>query len=348
MANLRPHFQALLKKVNPDPARRQLAESLPADVRKWLADCEFTTKHPHTRLSGSYKRHTAILDINDVDVLLFLPDDQAEETPSAVLAAVKKVLLDYPDTSVSISPQRRSVHLDFEDHEFQLDIVPAVAVDGLDKPLEIPDKPAGTWIDTDPLGYGSRLSQLNQDQGDKVVPLIKLIKAWRNAQMIYMRPKSYVLEVMMLYAVENGDIDLEETSLSNALTQFFEHIRDKYEDLMDNGSEQPRIPDPQVTTTFITRGWKRTHFESFMRRVRTTATAARKAESESDVDTAADHWKGIYGDLWPTDGETQAAAKAEARLIVPGTTPVTSAGGVIGFSSPATIRSRPTKYHGAK
>lgn len=73
MANLRPHFNALLKRINPSDHRLGLAERLPGEVRKWLKDHDFETVSPHTRLSGSYKRQTAICDIPDVDVLPSCP-----------------------------------------------------------------------------------------------------------------------------------------------------------------------------------------------------------------------------------------------------------------------------------
>jgi hypothetical protein len=68
MAKLRWHFQALLTKIEPSAERRHLAKTLPRELRTWLKEHDYETVDPHTLLSGSYARHTAILEIPDVDV----------------------------------------------------------------------------------------------------------------------------------------------------------------------------------------------------------------------------------------------------------------------------------------
>ncbi len=346
--NIRHYFAALLKNINPSDERLKLSAELPGEVRDWLKENSFDTCSPHTRLSGSYARSTAIRDIKDVDILLFLPDSQLERTPNAVLREVKKVLDDYPDTTAETSGQRRSVHLEFPKFELHLDIVPSIADQGIDEPLRVPDRPAQEWIDSDPLGYASRLSSLNQNHGGKVVPLVKLIKAWRDVQMKTRRPKSYVLEVMILYAVEGGDITLEDRSLAPITTNFFSHISAKYADLMENGKEAPRIRDPQISNHFITRGWERSHFETFMRRIRDAEKASQNAIDAVEADDdekACDEWKKVFGDLWPSEEEAKTAARFEATEIRPGVTKIASSGAVVGAKD-ARISTRRTRYHG--
>ncbi|HVR70281.1 MAG TPA: nucleotidyltransferase [Vicinamibacteria bacterium] len=206
---MRHHFRALLQKVNPCDDRMDLASTLPSQVRDWLNEHDYETTAPHSRLIGSYGRNTAILNIKDVDILLFMPEYALDRTPNAILLELRKVLADYPDTTVNVSGQRRSIRLEFPAERLHLDIVPAVLSGTLDEPLKVPDRPLAEWIDSDPLGYGRRLSRLNRDHGEKVVPLVKLVKAWRDAQMKIRRPKSYVLEVMVVYAVEGGPCDSE-------------------------------------------------------------------------------------------------------------------------------------------
>ena len=103
MPSVHHHFSALLTNVEPDETRSSLASSLPNDVRDWLKAHEYATATPHTRLSGLYARSTAIGNIKDVDVLLFVPKSELERTPNAVLLDVKKVLDDYPDASAQAS-----------------------------------------------------------------------------------------------------------------------------------------------------------------------------------------------------------------------------------------------------
>ncbi len=346
MPNMRHYFNALLKNINPSNERSELARDLPGKVRDWLKDHSFETSSPHTRLSGSYARWTAILDIKDIDVLLFLPDSQLERTPNAVLREVKKVLGDYPDATAETTGQRRSVHLEFTKLDVHLDIVPAIAEEGLGKLLEVPDRPAQEWIDSDPLGYASRLSKLNQDNGGKVVRLIKLIKAWRDIQMKTRRPKSYVIEVMILYAFEDGSLTSEGLSLHKITANFFAHIAAKYDDLMENGKEAPRIPDPQIQTNFITRGWARSHFETFMRRAREAKRASQRAIDTETEEGASEQWEKVFGELWPSEEEAKQTAELEAASVQPGVAKIASSGIVVSGGK-ASITTQPTKYHGS-
>ena len=79
--------------------------------------------------------------------------------------------------------QRRSIQVHLAEHDFDLDIVPAIAPGGICKPLIIPDRDWSRWVDTDPLGYADCLSELNNGHGGKVVPLVKLFKHWRDVNM---------------------------------------------------------------------------------------------------------------------------------------------------------------------
>ena len=233
MANLRHHFSALLSKIEPPPERSKVAQEAPAKVRDFLKEHDFETVVPHTRLIGSYYRCTAVLDIKDVDLLVFVPEAQRERTPNAVLQELKAALDEYPDGAAETSSQRRSVRLDLLNEGLQLDIVPAIHGGDVEKRLSIPDRPAKEWIDSDPLGYSNRLSKLNQDHGGKVVRLVKLFKAWRDVQMKTRRPKSYVLEVMVFYAVSEGSIQLVDRSTAENMADLLRYVWGKYKKLYE-------------------------------------------------------------------------------------------------------------------
>ncbi len=344
MPNMRHDFDALLTKINPPTERVTLVSARVGEVRDWLQAHEFATKSPHTQLSGSYSRRTAIEMIPDVDVLLFVPEDQLERTPNAVLLELHAVLKDYPAAVINTEGQRRSVRLELPADDLYLDIVPAAAENGLDRPLKVPDRPQEKWILSDPLGYARRLTKVNQANGEKVVPLIKLVKAWRDEQMERRRPKSYVLEVMLLYAVESGELVLCDRSVADNVHDAFVYITDKYADLMDDGAAAPRIPDPQVPQHYITKGWERSHFETFMRRAREARRAAERALAAQDEAAASEEWKRVFGSRWPTEDEVKRAIREEAAAHQPGTARIASSGRVIG--GPAVIATRPTRFHG--
>ncbi len=343
MPNLPRHFAALLHNVNPSVERARHARELPAQVRDWLEERDdLTTVAPYSRLIGSYSRSTAILDIKDIDTLLFYDDATLERTPESVLRELKKALDDYPDATAEASPQRRSIHLCFEDPEVHLDIVPAVAPNGLEKALKIPDRKKEEWLVSDPLGYARSLSTLNAKSQGNLIRLIKLLKSWRDVQMKHRRIKSYVLEIMAFKSIDSAAIETEGHGLDTVLMCFFEHIAEKYEEPMDSGIGVPRIPDPQ-TGAIVTTGWERSHFETFMRRIREAAKKARKAV-DGERDEAIDSWSALFGDHWPTDEEVKSHASLEASGRSLGAAYVSPAGLVT--DRPDGISTTATRFHG--
>lgn len=345
MASSRFAFSALLKKVNPDSSRAEVAQRLPGQVRDWLKEHDYQTVAPHSRLIGSYGRQTAIKDIKDVDTLLFLPEAALERTPEAVLRELKGVLDDYPDATAEAAPQRRSIRLDFTAHELRMDIVGAVAKDGTDKPLWVPDRQKKEWIRSDPLGYGKSLSDANADHGDKLVPLVKLAKGWRDVHMVTRRPKSYLLEVIVYQAVVNGHVALSGKSTAENVCDLFEHLAAKWKDLMDEENGVPRVLDPQLGFVLST-GWDRSHFETFMRRVREAAAAGRKAvDADSDED-AYPHWARVFGDLWPTKEEVKEEARSAEPATGPGKSYVSRTGEISSTVAAGSFLTRATTFHG--
>ena len=346
MSSSRFAFSALLKNVNPDSDRLDLAQRLPGMVRDWLKEHEFETKWPHSRLIGSYGRQTAVTNIKDVDTLLFLPETVLDRTPESVLRELSSVLDDYPDATAEVSPQRRSIRLDFADYDLSMDIVGAVANKGLGNPLMIPDRKKEEWICSDPLGYGKALSAANAAQGAKLIPLIKLVKGWRDQQMTYRRPKSYLLELIVYNATACGDVALKGRSTAENVCDFLEYVAAKWQNLMDEGNGVPRVHDPQLGIV-ISATWKRTEFETFMRRVRESASAARAAVDAECDDDADSHWKKVFRDLWPTDEQVRNEAFAAAMTGMPGRAFVASSGAISAVWAPGSVRSRPTTFHGA-
>ncbi|HVR70282.1 MAG TPA: hypothetical protein VMT87_05490 [Vicinamibacteria bacterium] len=138
---------------------------------------------------------------------------------------------------------------------------------------------------------------------------------------------------------------LNDASLESAVGQFFSYIRLKYEELMEDGVEAPRIPDPQISGSLITRGWDREHFETFMRRIREADRTAQRALAADTVEDAGSEWQRVFGELWPTEVQVKAAARAEAVCIQPGSAVVGATGLVVGIRHG--VVAPKTRYHGA-
>ena len=150
---------------------------------------------------------------------------------------------------------------------------------------------------------------------------------------------------MILYAVEQGELTLVDRSWAENMFDFFNYISQMYDDLMKNGKEAPRILDPQIRTRCITRGWKRTDFETFMRRVQESSRASSRALEAGTDDDKLKHWKTVFLDLWPAEELVKAEARKEALRVQPGAAHVSSSGNVL---SSVGVLSRATKYYGRR
>jgi len=166
MLTLSDHFELLRKRIEPQEERAEAASEIPARVREFLHKSEtIKTTEPHSRLVGSYARHTAIKDVKDVDIILLLDLTYTDCLPANVLETLFSALhglseaLDDSGEPVVRRHQRRSVNIHLEKNDFDLDIVPAIALGGLDESLQIPDKDWNEWVETHPLGYATRLCQ---------------------------------------------------------------------------------------------------------------------------------------------------------------------------------------------
>ena len=329
MPNMRHHFSALLTRINPPDDRVETAASRVNELRDYLTEHDFPTTSPDTRLSGSYSRHTAIERIQDVDVLVFVPRSQLDRTPNAVLIELHGVLKDFPGGAIDTRGQRRSVRITLEADDLHLDVVPSVLDGDLSRPIRVPDRHQETWIRSDPLGYAERLSGLNKEHGGKLVPLIKLFKAWRDEQMKRRRPKSYVLEVILLEGVQDGDLVLCDRGVAENVYDAFVYITDRFEELMDEGKEAPRVSDPQVPSNLITKGWHRAAFETFMTRAREARRAAKRALEGEDEIKSSEEWQRVFGSKWPEESDVKEAARAEAQAVRPGESSITAGGLII-------------------
>jgi tRNA nucleotidyltransferase (CCA-adding enzyme) len=129
------HFSDLLSAIEPSEERMEDAKELPAQVREFLRECDkILTVWPHSRLAGSYARHTAGKCIKDVDIILVLDPDYQDEEPADVLATLFSALFGLPkalddngDVEAARRRQRRSIHVHLKHRDFRLDIVPALA-----------------------------------------------------------------------------------------------------------------------------------------------------------------------------------------------------------------------------
>jgi tRNA nucleotidyltransferase (CCA-adding enzyme) len=89
-------FKALVSSLEPDDEDVAAAKGAHEKVREQLrTDSESKEAHKDTFLSGSYARHTAINDTNDVDVICIFDIDHLNTQPDVVLAWTQSILARY-------------------------------------------------------------------------------------------------------------------------------------------------------------------------------------------------------------------------------------------------------------
>ena len=357
MHTLGTHFTELLNNIRPPVHRREAAHDLPPKVRDFIANhVEFETLYPHTRLAGSYAQATCVGDVKDVDFLVRVPGDPEENEPEAkrLVQDLKNVLDELPEylgyngeAAIDIERARRSVHVYFEVEDFHLDVVPCIAPDGFDEVLYVPDRGFNEWIPSHPIGYINLLRELDEEYHQKVRPLIKLLKHFRNYHMKTRLPKSYWLGALVIHHIRKDD-GLDTTiSLAELFHDLCDAVYLQYDHLLHTSeTATPNIPDPLLDHN-ISWNWERSHFETFMRRLDDGRKWSKQALDCDDREEAIELWQKIFGEeYFPTSIEN--AASRMAKSLSPGSTSVTSSGLIV-QSSQATPRDtsvRGTTFHG--
>lgn len=363
MYSLGTHFTELLKNIQPPQERIAVAQELPPKVRDFLeGNKDFITLDPHTRLVGSYAQRTTVGDVKDVDFLVRVDGDPDKNEPEAkqLIQDLKNTLDDLPEAldyigeavidDIEIERARRSVHVYFQDQDFHIDVVPCIAPDGFDEMIYVPDRGFNEWLPSHPIGYIQLLRDLDSDYGNKVRPLIKLLKHFRNYQMVYRRPKSYWLGALVVHHVRMND----GLDMSRSLAELFHDLCDavyrQYDHLLHvSDTATPNIPDPMLDHN-ISWNWDRSHFETFMRRLDDGREWASKAlDSDVGREEAIGWWQKTFGeDYFPETVDDTASQLAAS--VLPGKSYITSSGIVqpkepeSGIYTPV----RGTTFHGKK
>lgn len=314
MITLPDHFDSLLTNIQPRSTRITLAQEIPASIRKFLQETDLlATVDPQSRLAGSYGRSTAIKNIKDVDLLVFIDPlykDDKERGPQIALNDLIDALQGFPEAqgdengsvngTLALRKQRRSVCVTFtllndvdnEEETFNVDVVPVILAENLDEPLWIPDREWSKWIKTDPLGYGKYLSALNKVNGYKVIPLIKMLKHWRDVRMVYRRPKSYWLECILVNLIDRKKIEFDGRSYAEIFSTLLNEIYLDFESDFEKEKAVPKVPDPMLGNN-VAWNWERSEFETFMRRVEECSKWAIRALESNDEEEAIGLWQNV-------------------------------------------------------
>lgn len=279
-------FSRYVSSLEPDDNAMAAAKAAHEKVRERLRTDEDTKDaHKDTFLSGSYARHTAIHDINDVDVICIVDIDRTITEPEVVLSWLKGVLSKYySETRL----QGRSIGASAAKGVW-LDIVPSTPQGADDGPLWIPDRDAKEWVKAHPKGQIAAATNKNKLTDGYYVQVVKLLKAWRDRLPTEAaKPKSYILEALVHQTIGTP------SSHARAVVNVLEGIQSNYGLYRGTGSV-PQIPDPGYPTINVTKRWPSSDFDAFLDQVKPAALTARAALNATDEAETRKQWRKLFG-----------------------------------------------------
>lgn len=279
-------FTSFLSSIQPGDSDIADAKAAHEKVRDRLrTDEESREAHKDTFLSGSYARHTAINDINDVDVICVLDVDHTITDPETLLVWLHGILNTYYS---EVRAQGRSVGAKAEKGVW-LDIVPSALVAADDGPLWIPDRQAKQWVQTHPKGQIAAGVSMNKITDGYYVHAVKLLKAWRDRLPTEScQPKSYILETLTHRAIGIPK------SHAAAVVNVLEGVERSY-GIYRNLKTVPSIYDPGYPTINVAKRWPFSEFNDFMTQVKSAAATARQALDNADETESRKLWRKLFG-----------------------------------------------------
>jgi predicted nucleotidyltransferase len=313
MAKLTDLFQTFLSNIEPDPEAVSFAQDAHKSVRKCLCeDGTFKEYVENTFLYGSYKRHTAVGTIKDVDIVVLTNFNTEDEknTPQRVLRKLKDALARCYDDPENPQYQRRSIRIDepLPDNpevEMTLDIIPAVCVSDEGGPLLVPDRELKRWILSHPRGHLRYTTDLNSGDysGEQYVPLVKIMKWWwkyqcelRQPDVERPKPKGFWVECLT-----GENFDPEQTSYAEHFIATLESIFAKYSSI----TKVPELKDQGLPEQLIKTSMTFGEFKVFIEAVNDSLEVAQAALSEEDPLRSSELWRGIFGEAFPLYDEEE-------------------------------------------
>ena len=200
MPQLAAQFEQAKGNVSPPSDDVSNASEAHTEVRQVLeTSADLTNFAIDTILIGSYARHVAIRRIKDVDVFSKLPRVPATIASGRLLGLFHDVLAGEFGCG-RVEPQERSIKVDFPDYDLCVDAVPA-------RPngshWAVPDR-CGGWEETNPELLGSLTTNMNSDHQGHYVPIVKLIRQARRAQLGDGQPGGLYVEIACYHAFVHG------------------------------------------------------------------------------------------------------------------------------------------------
>ncbi len=291
-------FQVFLQNISLPDSQLAAAQRSNNALRTFLgSDDYFGRLTLDTFLNGSYPRHTAVQPIKDVDVIVVVDTAWMQADPSRAMESLRRKLAQrYTDWRTR--RQRRAVKVTLSD--IRLDVVLAVAPDGPDRALRIPDRELRRWIKTHPRRQMSVVKDLGDRTNGNYSRLARLFKAWARSRVAAAdRPSSFVLECAVYHILA-----AHTANFAGALDQAFGALLDAlYAWDFGRGGfmswGQPGVADPAMPDTNVAERWGESAADRFKGRLGMALRRLEDIQGSRRDDTEVRHWGELFGGAFP-------------------------------------------------
>lgn len=262
----------------------------------------------HKLMVGSFGRHTAIKGVSDLDVIYILPPDMRtfygdKNGPRRILERVRDILKGrYPNTEVAVD--QCVVRLHFVSNAFKFEVQPAF--ENQDKSFSYPDTVAKRWKVTKPRHEILATKACNDLTSSNMRHLARMVRAWKNAHGVNM---GGLLIDTLVHRFFEDTRNYDRTGFDFfplMVRDFFGFLKDESEHnyYLALGSNQ----QVKVRCKFQTKATK-----AYFR-----CTEA----IESDVISAAEKWREVFGSTVPRVAKTKESSIDNAEEFIENLYPV--------------------------
>ena len=185
-------------------------------------------------LSGSLAKGTALRNINDIDVALYVKQDNPDDMPKFIAWLVKEMQALYPNMDPSqITPQEVSVKISYRGSGLDVDVVPIThqgdAVDNDNTDDSEWDgflySRSGQWIKTNIPRHITFMRQRTSQNPTHFRQVVRLIKHWiklRKLENSQFKFKSFLAELILAHLADKRSIQLSD--YVEAMAGFFNFV----------------------------------------------------------------------------------------------------------------------------
>jgi hypothetical protein len=291
-------FDLYLSRIVPPRTQIEAAQRSHNAVRNFLAnDDYFGPMIVADFLNGSYARNTVVRPIKDVDVIVVVGPDWLDDVPAEATEALRRKLAQrYPDRRT----RRRGRAVRIELCDMDIDVLLAVARDGIDRPLRIPDRNLGRWIETQPKEQLRLSAELQRATERNYCPLIRILKAWSRSRIADADwPGSFVIECAAYHVIA-----MEPTSFVGRLDDAFAKLlRGLREADFGRGGRwffrAPAVSDPALPNRNVAERWSESAADGFRAKLDVALRRTNKLDRSRSEDSEVGKWHEIFGDPFP-------------------------------------------------